>query len=787
MRNNLMWVSHRHTFTTANKILFFIALIIFITLTAFKSSYDSAMKYLTKVQGSVIGADLLLKSTAKIPLENFSLNNINISEKISYKTVIIKNDKIALVDLIAIDDKFPLVGDVLVNKDMKKSGADLSEDTVWLDDRAMAILDVSTGEKININGQEYSVVGKLEFIPQDASLTSISPKVVIKKSQVENSLTGMGLRVQYEWLLTGDNKELSQIEKFAKSRKDISLKKANDSSMVSNRAISRLDIVLIISLIFQIMISICLWIYSLRYYQLSNENIIRAYKAIGVADNKILQYYFLSGVVTIALAIIFGATIGCFVSKTLTGFILEGNTALQIPYADILIIGALLLILYCKSLARILREEFESNFSSLMTIFLIMGVLFYYLKFDSKLWEVGLAIFGGYILIYIFIYLLYKNIIKLLGHSLWHVRYAAIQIQRYAKDYTIFSSILILILSLCISFVYINKTITYDWKNKFNKNIPNYFFIDIPSDSKDKFIKNLKVDASLYPSVSAKLVKINEDTLLHPNSKEPGRKGFHRDLKISSFIEQKNDNNIISGSWLSKDSKEEVSVESGFAKRMNINLGDSLVMQIGEENIKAKVSSLRTVDWQDMTPNFFLIFSPDLFKGRPFTYMTSVYLDEKQEINIKNVIQDMPMISIFDSKMIISGILKLIDRMSAIMYAFSGVLVVMLAIAIALIIACQFKNHEKEWKLLIDIGIKFNNLKKYLAFEYSLIGVIIGLISISLGIISSGYILHNIFNLKISSEQIKVVTIFVVVATIISLFIGNIISRYITKESGSMQ
>lgn len=779
MHNDIFWVSYRHLFTTANKILFSVALLVFIVFTAIKSSYDGAVDYLTKVQSSVIGADVLLKSSDKIDFSKDDVANLFFSEKVSYKTVIINNGNFGLVDLIAIDNNFPLVGDVILDENIKHKGDALSEDVVWLDSRAIAVLNTSIGDVININNKDYKVGAKVKSIPQSASLTSISPKVVIKKSQIEDVLKSPGLRVEYEYLFSGPKLDVDRLISAAKS-KNISFKRADDSSMVSNRAINRLDIILRLSLVFEVVVSACLWVYCLRYYQLANHGTIKIYSNLGVTSSKIASYYLVSGVLTLLIAILLGSGIGALISNRLLVSLLNVEHILLFPLLDIVILGSFLFVLYLNTISKTISNK-DGFLNKILSLFLVILLTWYYLGQNEKLWQICLGTLGGFIAVYLLVYVFYNKVMLYLSNTRWHIRYATIQIQRYSKDYTLFSSIMILIISLCTAFVYINKTISNDWGQRFSDNIPNYFFIDIPKDSNDKFSSIIEISSILYPSISAKLYKVNGEVLLHPNATGNGRKGYHRDLKISSFRDLKSDNEVISGKWFDKDSKGEVSIESGFAKRMKINLGDTITMKIGSKSLSAKVTSVRSVDWQDMTPNFFLIFSPEAFKELPYTYMTSMYISPDYESNIRNLVQSMPMVSIFDSKMIISNVLSLVDKLSFVMYMFTAILIILLFVALALIIACQFKKHEKEWQLLTDIGIKFSDLRKYLVFEYSMIGLVTGFISIILSLSISSWLLSYVFDLSLGVYQIQLAIIFSIVIFLTSIIIGRIIASYLLR------
>ena len=64
-------------------------------------------------------------------------------------------------------------------------------------------------------------------------------------------------------------------------------------------------------------------------------------------------------------------------------------------------------------------------------------------------------------------------------------------------------------------------------------------------------------------------------------------------------------NQIVAGEWLS-DSNDpaQVSVEQGMAERLELEIGDTLTMMVGSQRFEARVSSIRSVLWENFKPNF---------------------------------------------------------------------------------------------------------------------------------------------------------------------------------------
>ena len=56
------------------------------------------------------------------------------------------------------------------------------------------------------------------------------------------------------------------------------------------------------------------------------------------------------------------------------------------------------------------------------------------------------------------------------------------------------------------------------------------------------------------------------------------------------------------------------------------SVGDSVVVNVLGRDIAAKVANLRKVNWRSFAINFVLVFSPNTFKGAPYTGLFSAAL-----------------------------------------------------------------------------------------------------------------------------------------------------------------
>ena len=107
-----------------------------------------------------------------------------------------------------------------------------------------------------------------------------------------------------------------------------------------------------------------------------------------------------------------------------------------------------------------------------------------------------------------------------------------------------------------------------------------------------------------------------------------------------------------------------VSIEQEYAESFNFEVGTQLTFNIGGKIVSARVSSIRSLDWESMTPNFYVIFSPRVLKDFPSTYMTSFYLERDQKLFLNKLLSEYPTITVIEIDALIEQVQKIVDQVS---------------------------------------------------------------------------------------------------------------------------
>ena len=91
-----------------------------------------------------------------------------------------------------------------------------------------------------------------------------------------------------------------------------------------------------------------------------------------------------------------------------------------------------------------------------------------------------------------------------------------------------------------------------------------------------------------------------------------------------------------------------VSIEQDYAEWLDLELGDRLEFEINQQTVYAEVSNFRSVRWDNMQPNFFIIFSPGTIDHLGGTYLSTALMEQEQKILLNELVQRFPTIVVIE-------------------------------------------------------------------------------------------------------------------------------------------
>lgn len=279
----------------------------------------------------------------------------------------------------------------------------------------------------------------------------------------------------------------------------------------------------------------------------------------------------------------------------------------------------------------------------------------------------------------------------------------------------------------------------------------NLLLFDIQEEQVDPLIDLLKVHnlpvQDIVPIVTMRLISINDRTIQDIRndieySKDIPKWTLTREYRSSYRSSLSKTEELIKGELVSLDGNRTedvndiipVSIEKGIAEKLKVKIAGNLTFDVQGLHIKTQIRSIRKVDWQHLTPNFFFIFPNGVLEDAPKNYvLMSRYLTEKQNTLFQSeLISTFGNISAIDLSLILSTIKDLSDQIIVVVVFLSLIILITSLVLLSGIIWGSRAIRLEENAILRTLGAKSSLLQKIMCAEYfclAIIGSISGLLA----------------------------------------------------------
>jgi putative ABC transport system permease protein len=275
-----------------------------------------------------------------------------------------------------------------------------------------------------------------------------------------------------------------------------------------------------------------------------------------------------------------------------------------------------------------------------------------------------------------------------------------------------------------------------DWQRTLPQNLPNYFFVNIPPQTRDEFVKFLQAQGArttrVLPMIRGRLTGINGQPVEDLRRGGDGDDNFAtREQNLTWASELGPDNRVIAGRWWTAADfgKPLVSLASEFQESLKLRVGDRLTFDIAGESREVTVASIRKVKWDSFQPNFFIVFAPGVLEGTAGTYMTSAYFTPGGARSLAQLAHRWPSVSIFDIDELLGQVRAVLDKAAlAVQSVFVFTLFAGLTVLLA---AVQSSRDERRYEsaMLRTLGASRGTVVQGVLAEFLTLGSLSGLLA----------------------------------------------------------
>ena len=767
---------------------------------------DRLQKSLDAESREFLGGDLKFESSYELDESLMPKVDFDYSKSHVFGSVLSFGDEFRLATVKSVDSFYPLEGEIELSNALNnyfvtsppKSGE------VWLDKRILDFLGVDIGQSISLGDKDFLVSNTIVNEPDRGSSSfAFAPRAIINSIDLkETNILKPGSRVRYMYLFKAEQENLDIIENYFQNIKKPGdeIVFFNDESSPLGESFSRASNFFLLGAFLSIIIaSLTVSICTLQFIR-KHISYVAILKALGLSPKNIrftyLSIFGLIGVVATVLGILMGWLIQLnFIFLLKDYFPTNFPSAGPQPY---LISGAIvffcLLVFSFPVLSRLFKvppneilrkSEFEKLPIFKIFINASLGLIFFYLLlilFTQNILLTNIIFFSIMALVLFIFALVFFVFAAIKPESLNPLKpLKMIFFELNRRKFSNSLQIISLTLSIAISLIAFSASsnLISAWKTSLPDTAPNNFAINITETEIPDFLKFLETNdvksEKIYPVTSARFFKVNP-------KKEDER--IDRTFNFTWMTNLPEGNQIIEGSWFGKE-KNGISISNEISERYNLKLNDKITIEISGKSRDSYVQSIREVNWENFSPNFFAIGYKEDFENNVSTYITSFFVSQDKKTFSSEFIKRFPTVSIISLSELIAEIQGIISKVSE---AFKLILGLTVVSSIFLLIATvqeSFKQREKQAAILKTIGASSKLLQRNSFLEFLSLALIAGFLGSSLAQTTTYFLEKNIFEIE---PKIYLNIWFVgmlasvIVIGVLSLIFSNLINRKTPKE-----
>lgn len=334
-----------------------------------------------------------------------------------------------------------------------------------------------------------------------------------------------------------------------------------------------------------------------------------------------------------------------------------------------------------------------------------------------------------------------------------------------------------------------------DWQGQLPENTPNHFMMNITESQIggiESFFAENGVDSNaFYPLISARVISVNgeipepEEELGAEEERSSITEGAQSEEAEGSRYDQARseldaavgnsetagaeteeadegqvrgrlgrrqvtwaddlppDNLITDGAWWGEDVEAGyVSIEDDYAGWLDIEIGDRVEFEINQQTIFAEVSSFRSVRWDNMQPNFFIIFSPGTINHLGATFLSTALMERDQKILLNDLVRLFPTMVVIEIDALIEQVQNIIAQVTSAIELISVLVLVCGALVLLACVNATLDERFHENAILRTLGAGKKLILTSLLIEFASIGALAGIIA-TIGAEASLYYLQE--------------------------------------------
>ncbi len=789
-------------------------------LVALSSTSESLQSSVDEKARELLGADMRFSSNQPFDDSTRSaIESIGIDQTTRISTLSVaffpEQNRSRLVGVYAVEDGFPIYGSLTsyppeAAREFKENAGAL------VDEGLMQTMGVEAGDTIRVGTRGYAISGALIRAPSETEISMfMMPSVYLPMEKLDTLLLGFGAMANYEvYIKLGQDENPEAIRDSLNNQSNVFKANIDTTEEQKNNwsdALGFFNQFLGLAGFGALVLGGLGVGGAIRAHVRRCLDNIAVLQCLGAGNRKVFSIYFFQAFFLGCIAGVLGC-IGGVLSQWLIpyaiGAFLPFDVLFRLSWSSlalgfgvglfVTLIFAILPLLDVRGVSplRALRSSIEpltpARLRFLAYIIIAVGLILI-AAVQSESWRASayyaLAItvaFGSLLLMAKFLMFLAKRLNKKI--PFYPIRQGVANLHRPGNQTVLVMLALGLGTFIVMVLLISQNTVTQQINIVSSEGRPDMILFDIQSHQLDGVTELIEAQSwpiiDRSPIVNMRLHAVGEQTVeeLVQESSRDLTWPLTREYRSTYRSQLSDAESLAEGTFFGTYDPDSIhvpiSVENDFARmELELDMGDTLVFNVQGELIPTKITSFRTVDWEQMRANFYVVFPDNVLEDVPQTHIiTSRREGDTPPDSLQSlVVANYPNVTVLSLEAIIEIVREVIDRIRfAIQFMAYFCFIAGILVLIGSLLIGRLQRYE-ESGLLKTLGASKKQLLMIALAEYFVLGFLACATGLTLSLAAGWVLSLTVFEapLAVTGWSILSVTVSVIGLTVIIGFLSN--------------
>jgi len=339
-------------------------------------------------------------------------------------------------------------------------------------------------------------------------------------------------------------------------------------------------------------------------------------------------------------------------------------------------------------------------------------------------------------------------------------------------------------LALLVTLTLIDGNLRQQLTGRMAEGAPNFFFVDIQSAQVENFrslVREQAPEGKLVevPMLRGRILAFNGEDVTKRKVPPAGQWVLRGDRGITYSENIPENASLTEGSWWPKDysGEPQVSFSAEEAGELGLKIGDTVTVNVLGRNITARIANLRKVEWESLSINFVMVFSPNTFRGAPHAWLATLTdpsaTPAEEAALLKTVTNTYPTITSVRVKDALDIVNELVGQLATAIRAAASVALIASILVLAGALAAGNRARTHDAVVLKTLGATRSMLIRAFSYEYLILGVATAIFALLAGGTAAWFVVSRIMKLP-SAFLPDVAGLTLVTALVLTVGIGLI-------------